>query len=138
MANPSNPLLNTPINGVLISDNTPSLNFTIPEDIDSDNLVFQIELDTNNPINSNSPNYKKFESRLGEGSWSYWNGTNLVELPTAGVYQENYGKQATFTIPNTHKLSNGMWYWKISCSDQLTCTTFDNGLFGEKKFCSEV
>ena len=138
MANPTNPSLNSPINGVLINDNTPSLSFLIPQDSDSNNLVFQIELDTNNPINPSSPDYRKYESRLGQGSWSYWNNSAMIELPTAGVYSEDYGKQAYFTVPSTESLKNGIWYWKVSCSDQLTCCYFDQGTFAENKFCQDI
>jgi len=136
MANPSQPVLNSPVSGVQVNDNTPSLSFTIPSDVDGDSLVFQIELDTNNPINPLSSDYKKFESRLGEGEWQYWNGSSYTEIPSAGISASVYGSNALFTVPNASRLRNAIWYWKVSVSDQLTGATFNNAIFGQNKFSS--
>ena len=138
MANPNAPVLNSPINLVRIADNTPSLSFVIPSDPDNDSLVFQVELDTNNPIYPSSTDYKKFESRLNEGVWQYWNGNSYSDMPSAGVGASSYGSDALFTVPNVNRLRNAIWYWKVSVSDQLSCCTFNNGIFGEKKFCAGV
>jgi len=138
MANPSVPVLNSPIHAVRIADNTPSLSFVVPIDPDNNNLCFQIELDTNNPINLSSSDYKKFESRLQQGVWQYWNGHEFADVPTAGITSYFYGTDALFTIPNIHRLRNAMWYWRISVSDSMTCCTFQNGIFSEKKFCEGI
>jgi len=136
MANPTVPVLNSPIAGVKIADNTPALNFTIPSDTDNNNLVFQIELDTNNPISQVSSDYKKFESRLQQGVWQYWNGSSYVDIPSGGIRSIDYGKDAVFTVPNINRLRNSIWYWKVSASDQMghvlfgTTATFAQAIFG--------
>jgi hypothetical protein len=136
MANPGVPILNSPIQAVIVNDNTPSLNFTVPSDPDNDNLIFQVELDTNNPINPSSSDYKKFESRLSEGAWQYWKNGEFIDIPTAGLRSTDYGSDAIFTIPNIHRLRNALWYWKVSVSDEMTCVKFNQGIFSQKKFCS--
>jgi hypothetical protein len=133
---PDVPILNSPIGGVRITDNTPSLSFVIPSDGDNDNLVFQIEFDTNNVIDVNSSDYKIFESRLSQGDWKYWNGSSFVDMSSAGVSFEFYGNDVIFTIPNINRLRNAIWYWRVSVSDNLTCCVFNNGVFSQNKFCS--
>jgi hypothetical protein len=137
MANPTAPVLSSPISGVIIADNTPTLSFVVPSDTDNDNLVFRVELDTNNPVNPSSSDYKKYESRLGQGVWQYWDG-DLLQMPTAGLGPAHYGTDATFTVPSTGRLRNSTWYWKVCVSDELGCCKFDQGVFGQKKFCSGV
>jgi hypothetical protein len=138
MANPTIPVLNSPISGVRITDNTPSLSFVIPSDSNNDNLVFQIEFDTNNVIDVNSSDYKIFESRLSQGDWKYWNGSSFVDMSSAGVSFEFYGNDVIFTIPNINRLRNAIWYWRVSVSDNLTCCVFNNGVFSQNKFCSRI
>jgi hypothetical protein len=136
MADPGIPILINPINGEQIADNSPTLSFIIPTDADNNNLVFKVELDTNNPIQPASGNYLKYESRLQEGAWRYDNGSGFVEMPAAGVGSAFYGNTAMITIPVSDKLSNNTWYWKISVSDQLgtvkfgTTATFGCNIFG--------
>lgn len=136
MANPSKPILTQYVGGVLVEDKTPQLKFVIPTDLDADMLVFRIELDKNSTINSSSSYYRKFESRLSQGTWTYWNGTSYVELPEAGVKQEHYGNEAIFEVPEEYKLDGGFWYWRVSCSDKISCSSFGNGIFGQKKLCA--
>jgi hypothetical protein len=132
MANPSNPILNQPINAILIADNTPTLSFTIPSDADNNNLVFMIELDTQNPINPLSTDYKKFESRLDNDSWQYWNGNNFATIPTGGINSSAYNQEGLFTVPAS--LRNAVWYWKISTSDKAGPAYFDQPYFEQAIF----
>ena len=133
MANPSIPVQNQPIGGILILENTPALSFTIPTDADNDKLVFQIELDTANPVNPASEDYKKFESRKLQGSWVYWNGSSFVTVPTVGVDSTAYNNECIFTVPTA--LRNGTWYWQVSASDNVKCVKFNQGYFEQKRFC---
>ena len=136
MADPGVPTLINPISGVQISDNTPTLSFTIPTDADNDNLVFQAELDTHNPIQTGSSDYLKYESRLGEGNFEYYNGSSFVSMPTGGVDSSAYGQTAKVTVPVSDTLRNDTWYWKISVSDSMgtvkygTSSTFGCNIFG--------
>ena len=136
MANPTSPTLISPIGGVRITDNTPTLAFTIPTDADNDCLCFQVELDTAHPINPSSTDYKKYESRLSQAAWQYWDGAQYRDMPSAGVPSTYYGAEALVTVPNTSRLRNGMWYWQVSASDEMACVKFNQGIFGEKKFCA--
>jgi hypothetical protein len=136
MSAPSSPVLNQPINEILIVDNTPVLSFTIPTDSDSDNLVFQIELDTQNPVIPSSLDYRKFESRNLEGVWQYWSGSNFVDMPRVGVSSAFYNNECLFTVPIA--LRNAIWYWKVSASDNLVCSKFNQGYFNQKRFCSSI
>ena len=136
MADPTAPTLINPIGGEQISDSSPTMSFTIPTDSDNDNLVFQAEVDTNNPVQPASPNYLKYESRFLEGAWRYDNGSGFVDIPAAGVGSAAYGNTATITIPQSDRLNDGTWYWKISVSDQMgtvkfgTTATFGSNVFG--------
>jgi len=62
MANPTAPVLQTPSDSVDIIGNVLVFTFTASSDTDNNLIVFRLELDTNNPINSLSPNYIKYES----------------------------------------------------------------------------
>jgi len=136
MSNPSNPIANQPIGGITITDNTPTLSFTIPTDADNDKLVFEIELDTQNPINVASTDYRIYESRKQEGIWRYWNGSNFENLPAIGIGSTAYNQECLFTVPTG--LRNAIWYWKVSVSDKLSCCKFAGGYFMQKKFCSGI
>jgi hypothetical protein len=140
MANPGNPTLSSPIGGILITDNTPTLNFTIPSDTDNDKLVFMVEVDTHDPIDTMSSDYLQMESRKGVGSWQYDPGTGYVDIPPSGVGPTAYNKSATVTIPGLDRLRNAIWYWKISVSDQLKCGVYNgsNSIFGQVLYCSGV
>ena len=134
MTSPANPILNQPIGGIIVLENTPSLSFTIPTDINNDKLVFEVELDTQNPINPASSDYKKYESRKQQGSWIYWNGTSFLQVPSTGVDSTAYNNECIFTVPAT--LKNGIWFWKVSVSDNVKCTKFNQGYFEQKRFCA--
>lgn len=140
MAVPGTPTLSSPIGGIMITDNTPTLNFVIPSDTDNDKLVFMIEVDTHNPIDPLSSDYLQMESRKGVGNWQYDSGSGYVDIPASGVGPVAYEKSATVTIPNIEKLRNAIWYWKISVSDQLKCGVYNgaNSIFGQVRFCSGV
>jgi len=140
MANPGTPTLNSPISGVQISDNTPTLSFQIPSDSDNDDLVFQCELDTNSSINTGSSDYKKFESRyngqdIDQGNWQYDPGSGFESMPSGGIDSSAYTKTATMTVPASRSLRNAIWYWRISVSDQLSTVLFGtSATFGCNKF----
>jgi len=139
MATPSAPVLVRPTSGVKINDNTPTLVFNVPTDADNDNLVFEVEMDTATPINPSSTDYRKFESRSGEGVWQYWNGSTYVEMPSAGMPSSFYGSEAIFTVSNVSRLRNAFWYWQVRVSDQLDCGKFGTAsTFAQKKFCAGV
>lgn len=129
-------VLVAPISGVRVADNTPTLTFIVPSDPNNKSIVFRVELDTVNPVNPSSSDYKKFESRLSQGTWQYWNGGLIQDIPTGGLGPTFYGTDATFTVPNVSRLRNAIWYWKVCVSNELDCCTFNNGIFGQKKFCN--
>lgn len=135
MANPGTPTLISPISGVQITDSTPTLSFTIPSDSDNDDLIFQVELDTHNPLQTASSDYLKLESRFGVGSWQYDTGSGFNDVPTGGIGTTAYNKTGTVTVPVAEALRNDIWYWKISVSDQLTTGLFGTtSTFGCRKF----
>jgi hypothetical protein len=134
MANPNEPILNQPINDITIVDNTPTLSFTIPSDADNNTLVFRAELDTQNPINPLSSDYRAYESRNQQGLWQYWNGSAFVEIPPVGIGSAAYNAEGHFTVPNS--LRNAHWYWQISASDQLNCTLYNEGTYNQKRYCN--
>lgn len=135
---PDQPVLISPIAGVRTADNTPTLTFVVPTDPSNNNLVFSVELDTVNPINPSSSDYKKYESRLKQGTWLYWNAGANIDMPTAGLGPTFYGTDASVTIPNVNRLRNAVWYWKICVSNELGCCEFNQGILGQKKFCAGV
>lgn len=138
MADPGTPTLVSPVGGVRITDNTPTLSFTIPSDADNDKLVFMVELDTHDPIQTGSSDYRKFESRLGVGAWQYHvSGSTYEDIPTGGVGSVAYNKTGTVTVPLADWLRNDIWYWKISVSDQMTTGLFGTtSTFGCRRFGS--
>lgn len=136
MADPGIPTLINPTGGEQIADSSPTMSFIIPSDADNDKLVFKAELDSNNPIQTASPNYSKYESRLDEGIWKYESGSEMVDMPSGGVGSSAYNETGTITIPFSDRLDDGTWYWKISVSDQVasvkfgTSATFGCNVFG--------
>jgi hypothetical protein len=134
MSAPSTPLLNQPIGGIKIVDNTPILSFTMA-DANASTIVFEIELDTHNPIIPSSSDYHKFESRNVQGVWQYFNGTDYIDLPPVGI-APSANQDYLFTVPIA--LRNAIWYWKVSASDNVSCCKFNEGYFNQKKFCAGV
>jgi hypothetical protein len=146
MANPGIPILLDPLNESVVVGNVIVFTFSVPSDLDNQQLVFRIELDTVNPPSVLSSNYKVNESRYAEdkksnGRWEVKNSSGVyIELPTGGVDSSFYGrdarvflrKQDTLNFPDS--LSD--WYWKISASDNLTCAIFNIAVFGQKVFCN--
>jgi hypothetical protein len=146
MANPSSPSLLTPSNESLVYGNVLVFVFVVPTDTDNQSLVFRVELDTVNPPSSSNPNYKVNESRLAlnkktNGHWQVKNGVGtFIDMPTAGVDSSFYGRDARVTIrkQDTSNYPNSLnnWFWRISASDNVSCSLFNRAVFGQNMFCS--
>lgn len=126
MADPTSPTLISPLNEAKVIGNVLEFHFNVPTDTDNDKLVFMVEMDTNSVINTESANYKKWESRLStdnkvQGTWTVKNGSTWETLPTGGVGSAYYSfeaktiivKQQVSSYPNT----NTIWYFRVKCSD---------------------
>ena len=129
MANPTNPTLLSPANQASVIGNVLVFTFTSPNDTDNDKLVYRIEIDTNNPIDSENINYNVYESRLStdakiHGSWEVDNGTGTyIAIPTGGMASTYYGNTVRVIIRKEYVASflniNTTWYWNIGASDAL-------------------
>jgi len=147
MADPNAPTLQTPVNNIDVIGNVIEAVFTVPSDSDNDKLVFSIEFDTNNPINSGSANYKQNESRLGEfasnGVWEVDNGSGtFIPLPTGGIGSTYYGRDAKVILRKQDVTDypdiDGTWYWRISAGDAFSGSTpvYNQVVFGTVRFNS--
>ena len=147
MANPTNPILLTPADESTIYGNVLVFTFTTPSDSDNEKLVFRVELDTNNPINSGSPNYKVYESRLSQdakihGTWEVDNGIGtFIAIPTGGMPSTYYGNTARVKIRKQNVVSypnlNSIWYWRIGASDAMIHPpVFNQVIFAQCRFGS--
>ena len=136
MADPNAPTLSTPLDAAGIEGNVLVFVFTVPSDSDNDILVFQLEIDTNNPINTGSANYLQHESRLAtdlqtNGKWEVKNaGGTYIALPTGGVDSTYYGRDAKVTIrlQDTSDYPNidTTWYWRIGAGDGMSTSPVYN------------
>jgi hypothetical protein len=146
MADPGIPTLLTPANEAVTIGNVLVFTFIVPTDTDNTGLVFRIELDKSNPPSSLNPNYKVNESRLAldkksNGIWQVKNlGGTYIDMPTAGVLSDFYGRDARVIIRKQDTLnypdSLGSWFWRISASDNITCSKFNVAVFGQRMFCA--
>ena len=143
MANPNPPVLLTPANSSKVIGNVLIFTFTIPTDSDNDKLVFRVEMDTNNPIDSGSLDYKKYESRLianeNQGRWEIKDGSNYIPMPSGGVSSTYYGNEAKVYIRQQEVYSypslNGTWYWRVSASDNIGLhPLFNQAIFAQVIF----
>jgi len=143
---PNNPVLSTPVDQSYLFGTILTFVFTVPSDIDDNKLVFNLELDINNPINSSSSYYKTCQSRFNNGTtngkWEVQDGVGTyVTLPTGGIDSSYYGRTAKVTIKKqlTTQFPNieTIWYWRIGASDLLAgCQVFNRVVFAQGVFCS--
>ena len=139
MADPNAPTLSTPIDGAGIEGNVLVFVFVVPTDSDNDKLVFHLEMDTNNPINTGSANYVSHESRLAadlqtNGKWEVKNaGGTYIALPTGGVDSTFYGRDAKVTIryqdTTDYPWTDTTWYWRMSAGDGIATSPVYNHSF---------
>lgn len=145
MADPTSPSLLTPADEASVIGNVLVFTFTAPSDTDNDKLVYRVEMDTNDPINSGSGNYKLYESRLtvdqsSHGKWEVDNGTGTyIEIPTGGMASTYYGNTVRVTIRKQEVSSypdiKTIWYWRIGASDAIVHPpVFNQVIFGQCRF----
>jgi len=145
MANPTNPSLLTPVDTAIVVGNVLVFTFTAPSDTDNQKLVFRLELDTNNPIDSEGVNYKAFESRLSSnakihGTWEVDNGSGtFIAIPTGGMASTYYGNTARVKIRKQDVSSypdiKTVWYWRIGASDAMIHPpVFNQVIFAQCRF----
>jgi len=146
MADPNPPTIQTPVNNIDVIGNVIEAVFTVPSDSDNDKLIFAIEFDTNNPIDTGSANYKLNESRLGSvaanGVWEVDNGAGTyIPLPTGGIGSTYYGRTARVILReqdvNEYPDIDGTWYWRISAGDAFgESPIYNQVVFGAVRFNS--
>lgn len=145
MADPGTPTLISPSSGATVVGNVIVFEFTVPSDTDNNNLIFQIELDTNSTISTSSGDYKKAESRFAYdtkayGKWEVKNaGGTYIAIPTGGVTSTYYGNDARVSLRSQDTSifpdSETTWYWRIGVSDDMGLNpVYNQVIFGQAIF----
>lgn len=110
MANPTIPTILDPTSGEKLYGNVLVITFTVPDDLDGDPIAFKVEIDKNNPPNSQSVNYRVFESRFadfrnsGHGTWQLQDSNgDWFQMNSGGVtnYEDIQLNEAVNTLNGT-------------------------------------
>lgn len=98
----------------VLSETSTKLKMTIPSDADNDLIHLRLEIDTESTFDS--PNKIVAETRFSTVGWTYFDGTNEIPYPTAGVRQGIPGTWATYDTGSV--LKDGLHYYcRVSAWD---------------------
>lgn len=99
-AAPASPTPVSPVDGAYTKDNTPSLTFDVPADVNGDALHFMVEISEDGDFGTETVVYESKSSTAGFS-------------PTPPVAQGS--GQVTYTVQTM--LTDGDWWWRVSAWD---------------------
>lgn len=107
-SSPTAPMLLSPCDGQVVNNRRPTLEFTIPLDVDNDPLHFKLEIATNSSF-ADQIYGSPFESKNNVTGFS----------PTPPLSQGGYS--CSFTLMDT--LAHGNYFWRVAAWDGLVYGT---------------